>query len=194
MFRSEWSTTTARVLASIAVDRLQWWIRVKRVSIDANDEATVEDRMSNEQDHRRIAWLDQYNEPDLKSLRSALNAETRQLFDDMRKGLLAFDGIKEQSRWYGDCWHWTLAYEAPGLDLPLAVLIPAPEDLKLAIPIDESFSSQISVSRMKRTVRDGFDLACEPYDTRWGVWSLVPGTLQSDLLDLAKQKLSTVKG
>ncbi|MCA9295812.1 MAG: hypothetical protein KC983_04830 [Phycisphaerales bacterium] len=145
--------------------------------------------MPQKQEHGRVAWLDQYNEPDFKDLRKELVAESQRLFDDTRKKLLGFEGVTEHAVWYGDCWHWTVEYRLPRLEIPLAVLIPSPEDLQLAVPFMPVFSEQVSIGRMKRAVRDGFDLAREPYDTSWGVWSLVPGSLLSELMDLVKQKI-----
>ncbi|MEM7228826.1 MAG: hypothetical protein AAF432_08430 [Planctomycetota bacterium] len=145
--------------------------------------------MAQKQDHSRIAWLDQFNEPDAKELRKSIPAEEQRLFDDARKKLLAFDGVEEVPTWYGDCWHWVLEYRVPKLDAPLGVIIPSPEDLQLAIPMTAEFSQQVPLGRMKRAVRDGFDLGREPYDTEWAIWSLVPGSLLGDLIDLVKQKI-----
>jgi hypothetical protein len=42
---------------------------------------------------------------------------------------------------------------------------------------------------MKRAVRDGVDLAQDPFDTRWGVWSIHAESLLEEVVDLIELKL-----
>lgn len=137
----------------------------------------------------RSPWTDRFNQPTAQTLRAGLNSASARLFDDARKRLMEIDGIREEAAWYGDCWRWILVYRIETAEAPLAAIVPSPTDLQLAVPVDPEFLRSISTSRMKRAVRDGLELASEPFDTRWGVWSLQPGTLLSDLQDLINQKL-----
>ena len=68
------------------------------------------------------------------------------------------------------------------------MIVPSPSDLQLAVPLERNFTSTLPVKRMKRAVRDGLDLASEPFDTRWGVWSIQAPTMVDDLEDLVAMK------
>lgn len=137
----------------------------------------------------RSPWTDRFNRPTAQTLRAGLNPANGRLFDDARRRLLEIDGIREEAAWYGDCWKWVLEYHIDHSEAPLAAIVPSPLDLQLAVQVEPEFLRSISTSRMKRAVRDGLDLASEPFDTRWGVWSLQPGSLLRDLQDLILQKL-----
>jgi hypothetical protein len=95
--------------------------------------------------------------------------------------------------WYGDCWRWSIEFRTRLSKDPLAVLIPCPQDLQLALPLDREFTSSLPIKRMKRAVRDGLELAQEPFDTRWGVWSLAGSSLLDDLQDLIELKLTHLR-
>jgi hypothetical protein len=55
--------------------------------------------------------------------------------------------------------------------------------------MDEEFTRGLPIQRLKRAVRDGLDLAQEPYNSRWGVWSITSTSLIEDLQDLIEMKL-----
>jgi len=113
----------------------------------------------------------------------------RALFDAARKHLLEQDGVTESFAWYGECWHWSLEYRTRLSPEPLAVVIPSPADLQLALPLEPEFMESLPLKRMKRAIRDGLELAQEPFHTRWGVWSLA-STVLDDLQDLIEMKLN----
>ena len=139
----------------------------------------------------RAAWSDQFNTPTIDVLRGDLLDTAVPLFDQARAMFLGFDEIIESVRWFGDCWHWTIefALEDHHEDDSLGIIIPSPEDLQVAIPLKDEFHTTVSVKRMKRTMRDGFELATEPFHTSWAVWSLGSSGLVSDIGHLTKQKL-----
>ena len=145
--------------------------------------------MSDIEAYQRLPWKDHFNQPAAGQLRKALPAEAAETFDNLRKHLLALDGVEERLGWYGHCWHWTLVYQTAHAKDPLAVVIPSPEDLQLAIPLEPGFAKSLPLKRMKRAVREGLDLAREPFDTRWAVWSLQMPRLIDDLIDLIDLKL-----
>jgi hypothetical protein len=122
-------------------------------------------------------------------LRTGLSDDAASVLSEVRKALLALNDVQEVFSWYGHSWHWTLEYRTSHSDEPLAVIIPSPEDLQIAVPMDREFSRSLPMKRMKRTIRDGLDLACEPFHTRWAEWSLLPHRLTDDLLDLIELKL-----
>lgn len=151
--------------------------------------------MSGRESYHRLAWADRFQMPDVGLLREALHGHPRHQFDAVRKGLLADGGLAEVLAWYGDCWKWSIEYrfrinKSPGD--PLAVLIPCPEDLQLALPIEREFADSLPLKRMKRAVRDGLELAQAPFDTKWSVWSIggaASNGLLDDLQDLIDMKL-----
>lgn len=151
--------------------------------------------MPGTESYQRLAWTDRFQSPDAGMLREALHGHGRHQFDAVRKRLLELDAVSESPVWYGDCWKWSIEYRTPLSKPPgdpLTVLIPCPEDLQLALPIDREFIESLSVKRMKRAVRDGLELAREPFDTRWSVWSIGGAAghgLLDDLQDLIESKL-----
>lgn len=139
---------------------------------------------------RPPAWTDRFRSPTPADLRESLRAHIRPLFDILRKRLQINPSVREDVVWYGDCWHWSLEYRTTLSKEPLAVLIPAPHDLQLALPMDQEFTRTLPVQRLKRAVRDGLDLVQEPYQSRWGVWSVGAATIIDDLQDLIELKLA----
>jgi hypothetical protein len=136
---------------------------------------------------------DRFNRPSPQTLRRGLSGDAARLFDRTRKHLLNLDGVEEQVVWYGRNWCWSIAFVTKRNADPLAVLIPSPEDLQLAMPLDLEFITNLPVKRMKRSLRDGLDLASEPFDTRWGIWSIQPGGVLDDLKDLVDRRFAHVK-
>jgi hypothetical protein len=146
--------------------------------------------MGESKSYERVAWVDRFQKPSTAKLREALPAATKSIFDAIRKRLNELSGVKEDLSWYGDSWHWVLEYRTRHSNEPLALLIPCPTDLQLALPLDREFTRSLPIQRMKRAIRDGLELAQEPFDTRWGVWTLAAGTMLDDLQDLVELKLS----
>jgi hypothetical protein len=139
--------------------------------------------------YERNAWDDRFNRPTVGALRGALPELARDHFDLIRSNLLAIEGASEDFAWQGDCWRWTIEYRTKHSKQPLAVLVPSPTDLQVAVPMDLEFIRSLPIRRMKRSVRDGIDLAQEPFDTRWGVWSIQSPGLIEDVVDLVEQML-----
>lgn len=145
--------------------------------------------------YERLAWADRFQKPSVTQLRESLPAPAQRLFDEIRKHVTELEFVREELVWRGDCWKWTIEFHTRGTKPPhdpLAALVPCPGDLQIALPIDTDFSSSLPVKRMKRAVRDGLELAQEPFDTRWSVWSLggsaAGGSLLEDLQDLIELK------
>ncbi len=140
--------------------------------------------------YERSAWEDRFNRPTVERLKESLPAAATRLFDRLLRDVRALEGVTESFAWHGDCWRWTIEFHVEHSNEPLAVLVPAPSDLQLAVPLDREFVRSLPQRRMKRSVRDGIDLAQEPFDTRWGVWSIQSAGLVEDLVDLVELKLS----
>ncbi|MBG83810.1 MAG: hypothetical protein CMJ40_04600 [Phycisphaerae bacterium] len=147
------------------------------------------------------SWTDEFNVPTPEALRKELVEESTETFDQLRKLMNGFDGVTEDCRWYGDCWHWSLTYlldEQPFREPsdewdPLALIIPAPEDVQLAISMTPEFASSINTRRLKRGVRDGLELGSPPFTTRWAVWSIPTPGLLPELAGLIKQKIAWLR-
>jgi len=146
--------------------------------------------MARKTSYERNAWEDRFNAPSAEKLRAALDGRFSKLFDRVRRNLGGLDGVREEFAWHGECWRWTIEYRTKRSDEPLAVLVPSPADLQLAVPMTADFLRTIETRRLKRSVTDGLGLARAPFDTRWGVWSLGSEGLVEDLVDLVELKLS----
>ena len=145
--------------------------------------------MAHAKSFARIAWTDRFNAPTAAQLREGLAAPARHLFDNLRSRLSELDGVSESMVWHGECWRWTLEYRTRHSDQPLAIVVPCPTDLQLVMPLTAEFTKSLPMQRLKRAVRDGLELAKEPFDNRWGVWSIVGNGLLDDLQDLVELKL-----
>ncbi len=139
--------------------------------------------------YERIPWQDRFKPPSPKQLRENLPEGSVELFDHARSHLKTLDGIRETIGWYGQSWCWALEYRLKTDEDPLAIIIPSPADLQMAMPLDVAFITTLPVQRMKRAIRDGLDLASEPFDTHWGVWSIGQQNLLDDLEDLTNRRL-----
>jgi hypothetical protein len=140
--------------------------------------------------YQRVAWTDRFNTPTIAQLREGLPAQSRHLFDQLRRRITELDDVRESFAWHGDCWHWTLEYHTRHSDEPLALVVPSPTDLQLAMPVTREFSKLLATRRLKRAVRDGLDLVAEPFDNRWGVWSINVSSVLDDLQDIIELRLS----
>lgn len=137
----------------------------------------------------RLAWDAPFNEPTLDQLRADLPPAAARLMDKARRCLNRLDGVVEGVRWYGECWHWSIEYRTDHSAEPLALVIPAPHDLRLAVPLTLEFLRALPTSRLPRTVRDGLEMARESFDSRWGLWSLDSPDILDNLVDLIESKL-----
>ncbi|MFK7961120.1 MAG: hypothetical protein AB8G96_11410 [Phycisphaerales bacterium] len=136
------------------------------------------------------AWQDRFNTPDVTTLRKGVDTEAAEAFDRIRTDLLRVEGAREVMAWYGQSWGWSIEYHVDAIDDgPLAVIIPAPEDVQMAMTIEPDFLAQLPLRRMKRAIRDGLDLASPPFDTNLAVWSLQPVHILDDLMDLIERRL-----
>ena len=141
--------------------------------------------------YTRLVWTDEHNAPTVETLRAALEPTDAPLFDQARALFMGLEEIEESFRWFGDCWHWVIQYRLADHheDEPLGIIIPSPEDLQIGMPMSTEFHETIATKRMKRMIKDGFELATNPYHTSWGVWSIATTGMITDIGQLAKQKL-----
>jgi hypothetical protein len=138
--------------------------------------------------YKKIAWEDRFNRPDVPAFRAALKANDRSLFDRLCKHIGELERVSQGVAWYGESWRWVVEFRAAREPQPFAVIVPSPEDLQLAMPTSRQFAAEISTRRLKRAVRDGLELAGEPFDTRWAVWSVNSASLLAELMHLLEDK------
>ncbi len=138
---------------------------------------------------KRLAWTDSFNTPTVQEVRGDIQEAGLAPFDVIRAYLLETPDVSETLQWFGPCWQWTIAYKLPELEDPLAILIPSPEDVQMAIPLPPGFIESIPFKRLKRAIRDGLDLGREPFDTKWAVWSIPAAGLLDDLKEIIRYRL-----
>ena len=138
--------------------------------------------------YKRLAWEARFNEPTASQLRVDLPDEAAKHMDRVCRCLLRMDGVIEQLCWYGECWRWSIEYRTKLSTEPLAVVIPSPDDLRLAIPLAGEFLRSLSPSRLPRVVREGLDMARASFDSRWGLWSLDSAVIIDGLIELIESK------
>ncbi|MCZ6834691.1 MAG: DUF3788 family protein [Planctomycetota bacterium] len=139
--------------------------------------------------YERMPWIDCFNQPSIKQLKSSLGDEPSTLFDLVNSKLAKIEGVTPDLKWFGDGWHWTVSYFTGHGEDPLAILIPNPEDVQLAMPLDPEFLKLLPQDQIKKTVRDGLELATTPFDSNWAVWSLDSAGTVKEILDVIKLKL-----
>ena len=145
-----------------------------------------------------LPWSDRFNMPAIETLRDGMPANTTDYFDHARTTLLELSHNKERIVWNGSAWRWTIAFggsvrrsssrRRPSRP-PIAVMIPNPDDFQIAVPVQNDFLESVWNRRMKRTFRDGLELAAAPYDTEMGIWSINAKSLLEEVLKLIREKL-----
>ncbi len=135
------------------------------------------------------AWSDQFSQPTEKELRALLQKPGSTLFDRTIRLFDGLSGVRREMVWYGQPWRWTVTYRTKLSEEPLAVLVPNPEDLQLAMPMDQDFAESLVERKPKKTVHDGLDMVRAPFDSRWGVWSLIAAGIVDELHQIAELNL-----
>lgn len=133
-------------------------------------------------------WTDEFNTPTVEGLRKLVVSDAKKAFDKAISKMHALGEIREELRWYGDCWYWCVALMSEHMDDPLAILIPFPEDLQIATTLSHEFIDQLSTRRLKRFVRDGLELAMVPHQTNWAIWSIPTPMAVEDVMPVIKNK------
>jgi len=133
-------------------------------------------------------WTDEYKTPSVDGLRKLVVCDAKKAFDKTRSKLHALGEVREELKWFGDCWYWSIAFISEETDDLLALMIPSPEDLQIASQLTLDFIDQLSTRRLKRFVRDGLELAMPPYQTNWAVWSIPTPAAVEDVMPVMKSK------
>lgn len=142
------------------------------------------------QQYERLPWADRFNRPTDRMLRAPLPSPHASLLEQARERLSDIPGLEERIAWQGACWRWTFAYHAPDLGRVAAIIIPNPSDLQVAVPVQQAFVRSVLVRRLRRALREGLELAAEPFDTEWGMWSITSETLLHEVAALAREQVA----
>lgn len=138
----------------------------------------------------RSAWRDRFRTPTVNRLVGLLKPEEQPMAVTAIEKLERTCVCKPGVAWLGECWRWVIEFRPRVGREPIAVIIPNPQDLQLAAPLPREFILSLSTRRMKRSVRDGLELAFDPFDTNWAVWPILGVNMLDDILDLIKQRAS----
>ena len=133
-------------------------------------------------------WTDEFNTPSVDALRKLVLLDAKKAFDKAKTKILALENIEVKVKWYGECWFWTIAFYSDFMEDPLAIMIPAEENLQIASTLTHDFIDQLSTRRLKRFVRDGLELAMPPHRTTWAVWSIPTPAAVEDVMPVLKAK------
>jgi hypothetical protein len=133
-------------------------------------------------------WTDEFNSPTIESLRNLTINDSKKAFDKAKNKILALENVSLDVKWYGDCWFWSVVFISEFMEEPLAIMIPAEENLQIATPLTHEFIDQLSTRRLKRFVRDGLELALPPHRTTWAIWSIPTPSAVEDVMPVIKSK------
>ena len=143
----------------------------------------------------QIPWQKRFATPTIKELRAGLRPLDLKLFDRMRKRMGEREDLIEDVEWFAEPWFWTISYRIDGVEEPMAVIVPSPIDLQVAMPIDRDLAEELASRALRRSIQEGLSLVREPFDTRWCVWSLIGSAMVDDvagLLDIKQEALLAV--
>jgi hypothetical protein len=138
---------------------------------------------------RRLPWEDRFTRPTISALRLGMKEQIARVFDAAHREFCRMSQNRFEVVWRGECWRWTIAYTSPADSRLLAVLVPNPLDLQVAAPLDGEFVRSLSNVKMKRAVRDGVELAADPFDTDWGVWSVASKDTLGEIVRLIERRI-----
>jgi len=139
---------------------------------------------------QRSPWEDRFERPTLTMLRGGLARPEASLFDRACTELARLFDRSGEIRWNGECWKWTVVFDRGrrGDAGPLAVVIPNPAELQVAATFAPEFLRQVQRLRLRRAVRDGLELAADPFDSDWCVWPISARTVLDEVLGLIRRK------
>lgn len=139
--------------------------------------------------HPIAAWADRFNAPTVDRLVAGLAHVSTSPFRQARRMLHEVGLLNESVAWHGESWKWTVEFRAFTAGPCSAMLVPAPENVQLVIPVTREFLQALPMKRLKKAIREGLELASEPFDTHLAVWPLVAGPAMADLHDLLHRRV-----
>ena len=96
-----------------------------------------------------LIWTDEYNAPSIDGLRNLTINDAKKAFDKAKSKIIALENVDLTVKWYGEGWFWTVAFISEFTDEPLAIMIPAEENLQIASPLTHDFIEQLSTRQIE---------------------------------------------
>lgn len=130
----------------------------------------------------RAVWEDRFTEPTWEDLCACFSKEIADLCEELRQAILDDRVFREEVRWCGLPWRWSLAFVTNRQDdLGWAYLVPNPETPTLGMPLDvpcaESLIEDTESRRIKQTI-------AESKRTNGCVWVHWPVSTREELEDV----------
>lgn len=136
----------------------------------------------------REAWENEFREPQIEDLRGMYEESALFLYDAVRAGALALDGVTEELAWEGIPWRWCLRMSHPNDTGVFAYIAPMPTGPELCLPLTTECVESIPLRRLKRYARDNIVKAKKVGSDRWPSWRVNAKTELEELLDMLKRK------
>lgn len=138
----------------------------------------------------RSAWEDRFARPDAGALIEGVPKPQHQFMAHARERLLAIPGVREEVRWLGVPWRWSMVYLGPEARArPIAYLVPDPAKPRLAVPLAGDIVAALPLKKLPKFIREGLSLAPIVNAVRWCQWELPSKSAADDVLSLAELNL-----
>jgi hypothetical protein len=138
----------------------------------------------------RAAWEDRFAEPTWEDLSAGLPKELHKLCERLRQTILGERSMKEQVRWCGLPWRWSLTFLGNKRDdLAWAYLVPNPESPALGIPLPAELAHTMEQDTDSRRIRDTLTGAKRSSGVAWSSWPLSTPDELEDALTVITRKL-----
>lgn len=142
----------------------------------------------------RLPWTDRFTKPQVDELSAHYDSATGELFAHARRSVSEPEAVEERLEWQGLPWRWTLVFERQGDPTrALAYLVPDPQTPKISIPLTAEMIQLLPLKRMKKTIRDGIEMANSINSVVWACWDLGTENQLDEILDILSRKLSYIE-
>lgn len=134
-------------------------------------------------------WENRFEVPTMADLTKPYTKPLLEIFEIARKRLGAFEGVTKELSWQGPSWKWCLMYSHPADTTEAwAYLVPHPDFVVIAIPLEVDLAMSFPMRRLKKFVRDGLVTGQRTGETLWPWWAINNKTSLEDVLDIIKRK------
>ena len=138
---------------------------------------------------RRTPWDDKFNRPTEEQLAEVYQSPLRELFDDLRTRINAFEGASEELVWLNSPWRWCFRYALEGD--PTAgwcYLVPDPEKPKVGMPLTGDMLRAMPLHRFKKHIKESLAVSQQVGDVAWATFDVAARTQLDDVMDMVKRK------
>lgn len=129
----------------------------------------------------RAPWEDRFSEPTWDDLCSNFSKEINALCEELRQAILDVRGLKEQVRWCGLPWRWSLTFlSSKRDDVAWAYLVPRPETPAVGLPLETDLAEELLDDPASRRLKDAITDAKR---TNGCTWLICPVSTRDELED-----------